>query len=140
MKIRLDALDKLASEYVRRRAIAEVGGCQRCLTPKYDIQKEDGSIFPAWKQLECSHFIGRSNRAVRYDTDNLVGICAGCHLYLTSHPLEHVEWFKSRLGEQAFDMLNSRMRTPSRYVDKEAIGIYLKIKIEEYEEVSDNIC
>lgn len=133
MKIRLDALDKLASEYVRRRAIAEVGGCQRCLTPKYDIQKEDGSIFPAWKQLECSHFIGRSNRAVRYDTDNLVGICAGCHLYLTSHPLEHTEWFKNRLGEDKFNMLMGRMRQTWPKPDRKLIEIYLKEQIKQLE-------
>lgn len=133
MKVRTDPLDTLCSEFVRKRAIAEDGGCQRCLTSKFDIQKEDGSIFPAWKQLETSHFIGRTNRAVRYDPDNLVGICAGCHMYLGSHPLEHVEWFKNRLGEQAFDMLNSRARTPAKYIDKEAIRLYLKIKIEELE-------
>ena len=130
MKIRLDKLDILCSEYIRRRAIFRTGGCERCLTPKFDIQKEDGSVYPDWKQLQASHFIGRSNRAVRYDSSNLVGICAGCHIYLTGHPLEHVEFFKGLLGEEEFDLLNARTRVFARDIDESAIAIYYKQKIE----------
>ena len=130
MKIRIDPLDTDVSEYVRRRAIQRVHGCERCLTPKYDTQKEDGSNYPAWKQLQASHFIGRSNKAVRYDSDNLAGLCMGCHMYFTAHPLEHVEWFKARLGDK-FDLLQARARTPARYIDKEVIRLYYKAKIKE---------
>jgi len=127
VRVKIDPLDRLASECVRRRAIVIDGGCQRCLTPKYDIEKEDGSIYPAWKQLQTSHFIGRSNKAVRYDLDNLVGICAGCHIYLTAHPLEHVEWFKQHLGDR-FEMLQGRQHQTGK-VDRNAIYLYLKEQI-----------
>jgi len=117
MKIRIDPLDVLVSEYVRRRAIQRVGGCERCLTPKTD-----------YKQLQAAHFHGRSKRSVRYDPDNLAGLCFGCHQYLDSHPLEKVEFFKSLLGEQDFDLLNSRMRNMEK-PDKKLLTIYYQEKL-----------
>lgn len=123
-------LDALFSEYIRKRAIARVGGCERCLTPKFDIQKDNGDVFPAWKQLQCSHFHGRAKKSTRFDEDNCIGICGACHLYLTAHPLEHVEFFKQRFGGDKFDMLNSRMRDIQK-PDKELLTLYYKQKLEE---------
>ena len=131
MKVKLDSLDALFSEFIRKRAILNVGGCERCLTPKYDIQRDDGTIFPAWKELQCAHFHGRTKASVRFDESNAIGICGACHIYFHSHPLEHVEWFKQKLGEQAFDLLNARARTLARYLDKELIRLYLQEKIKE---------
>ena len=122
---RYAALDDLFSECIRKRAMARVGGCERCLTPKHDIQKRDGSISPAWKQLQCSHFWGRSQHSTRWDFDNAEGLCGACHMYFHAHPLEHTEWVKQRLGERAFDMLNARRRGISK-PDREAIRLYLK--------------
>lgn len=130
--MKLSPLDKLFSQNIRMRAIQR-GGCERCLTLKYDIQKEDGSVYPAWKQLQCSHFIGRARRAVRWDEDNAVGLCAACHMYLTSHPLEHVRFFTDYLGEQQVDLLMARNRSREK-PDINAITIYLKAKIKELEE------
>ena len=131
MKIKRDKLDDLCSEYIRRRAIQKTGGCERCLTPKYDIQKEDGSIYPAWKQLQACHFHSRRHYSIRYDPDNLVGCCFGCHQYLDSHPLEKVEFFKARLGEDKYDMLNSRMRIIHPKPDKVLLTLYYQQKIKE---------
>ena len=128
--MRLDSLDTLFSEYIRKRALQQTGGCERCGTPKYDIQRDD-SILPAWMLLQCSHFIGRSKRATRWDEDNAAGLCPGCHMYFTSHPLEHVEFFKARLGDD-FDLLQARARAIKP--DKEAIRLYLEVKIKEMED------
>ena len=126
--MRIEPLDKLVSEYIRRRALQRAGGCERCLTPKYDIVKDNGEIYPAWKQLQNSHFHGRSKKSTRHDEDNLAGLCGACHMYLTAHPLEHVEWFKNHLGQEAFDLLNSRMRIPGK-PDKAALILYYKDKL-----------
>jgi len=132
--VKLSVLDNICSEYIRRRAIAEEGGCQRCLTPKHDIQKDNGKVLPAWKQLQCSHFIGRSRRAVRYEEDNLVGLCAACHIYLTSHPLEHVRWFTEHLGEEKMDFLLARNRSRVK-PDEKLLTLYYREKIKELDEV-----
>ena len=117
--MRLLPLDKLFSEFIRKRAMLRVHGCERCLQGKTD-----------YKQLQCSHFIGRSRRAVRWDEDNACGFCAGCHMYLTAHPTEHVQWFMNYLGEEKLDLLMARNRERQK-PDIEAITLYLKGKIKE---------
>ena len=119
MKIRIDPLDQLFSKYIRLRAMAEVGGCERCLQGKVD-----------YKEIQCSHFIGRAKKSVRWDEDNAAALCLGCHAYFTAHPLEHVEWFKARLGDK-FDLLRARSRTPARQLDKTALRLYYEAKIKE---------
>ena len=118
MKIRLDPLDRLFSELIRRRS---KGFCQRC------------GRYYEWKDLQCSHFIGRSKRSTRWDEENACALCFGCHQYFTSHPYEHTEWFKARLGEERFDLLQGRARNISK-PDRELIGIYLLQQIKELED------
>ncbi len=134
---KVDPLDVLFSEYIRRRAIMETGGCERCLTPKHDEQKENGDTFPAWKKLQCSHYHGRSSKSVRRDPDNAAGLCGACHIYLGSHPEEHTQFFKNRLGEQDFDLLSGRLRVPVRYIDKSGVKLWLKEEIRRLKDAED---
>ena len=124
-------LDELFRTFIRLRAIKLVHGCERCKHPKYDKQKENGDILPAWKQLQCSHFWGRGKHSTRWDEDNAVGLCGGCHMYFTANPEEHREWFVNHLGQEGYEILNARARVPARYIDKEAILLYLEAQIKE---------
>lgn len=126
MKIRIDKLDVLFSKYIRMRAITRAGGCERCLSPRIDIVKDNGDTYSAWKQLQCAHFHGRSRKSVRWDEDNCAGLCFGCHQYLDSHAMEKVEWFKNYLGEEAFDLLNARLTGKP---DKAGLMLYYKEKL-----------
>lgn len=119
--MKLLPLDILFSEFIRRRAIQRVNGCERCLQGKTD-----------YKQLQCSHFVGRSRRAVRWDEDNATGLCPGCHMYLTAHPTEHVRWFTEHLGDGKINLLVARSYHGIK-PDTEAIKLYLKTKIKELE-------
>ena len=112
MKIRTSPLDRLFSHYIRLR---DKGICQRCGTA--------GS-------LQTSHFHGRAKQSVRYDPDNAVALCFGCHQHLGSHPAEHVAFMLKRLGQERYDMLEHRARQVGK-VDKEAIRLYLNQKIKE---------
>jgi len=125
---KLDPLDTLFSEFIRRRALARVGGCERCLAQKHDSTRENGSTRPAYMDLQCSHFHGRARRSVRWDEDNAAGLCGACHMFLGSHPYEHVQWFKERLGKNAYDMLWNRMRIRQK-PDRAALGLYYKVQI-----------
>ena len=111
MKIKRDPLDILAANHIKLRDIR----CQRC---------------GGTSGLQTAHFHSRRKRSVRYDPDNLCLLCFGCHIYLDGNPLEKVEFFRERLGDK-FDLLNSRARTPARYIDKAAIKLYLQEKIKE---------
>ena len=113
--MKLDPLDKIFSTFIRQRAMSRVGGCERCLAQK-----------STYKQLQCSHFHGRARRSVRWDEMNCAGLCAGCHMYLSAHPLEHVEWFKNFIGEEEFNLLSGRMRITHPKPDIELLTIYYK--------------
>lgn len=130
--MKLDPLDRLFSEFIRRRAISRVGGCERCLSARYDILKDDGSVFPRWKQLQCSHFHGRSKKSVRWDEDNAAGLCGACHIRFGSQGEEHRQHFIEILGQEGFDLLNARASKPGK-PDKKLLMIYYREKIKEYE-------
>ncbi len=124
--------DKLFSEFIRKRAMQRVGGCERCLTLKFDTTKDDGSTFPAWKTLQCSHIWGRNNKSVRYDEDDAFGLCGGCHTYLEHNPDEHKEFALRKLGQGKYDMLKVRATRPFK-PDIKLLTIYYKEKIKKLE-------
>jgi len=126
-------LDELFSEYIRRRAIKVIGGCERCGLQKYDILKDNGEVYPAWKQLQTSHIIGRTTHKVRWDEDNAFGLCAGCHMYLEHHPIAHEKFAREMLGDK-LDLLVARSTAKGK-VDKGAIKLYLQYRLKEVENV-----
>ena len=117
MKIKIDPLDKLLRRYIRLRDKV----CQEC-------GRSD-------RKLETAHCFGRARKSVRYDEENVCILCFTCHQWYDHHDTEKQEFFRKRLGEEKFDLLQARMRTPARYLDKEAIRFYLEkqISIEEGE-------
>lgn len=120
LRIRIDPLDTLVSEYVRKRAVQRTGGCERCFAKH------------TWKELQCSHYFGRADKSTRYEEDNLAGLCFACHNYFHAHPLEHTQWFQRNLGER-FAMLEGRNRIMGK-PDKKALTLYFKLKLREIDE------
>lgn len=113
MKIHRDALDDLFSQYIRLRDKV----CQRCFN--------FGNI------PQAAHFHGRGSRSVRYDEDNACCLCMGCHSYLDAHPVDKVEFFRQRLGQEKFDQLNGRYRNTWPRPDRKLLTIYFTQKIKE---------
>lgn len=74
----------LHSQFVRARD----GRCVRC-------GKADG-------RLECMHVFSRRYAATRTSELNGYAGCSACHRYLTQNPLEHVTFFRSLMGDDAF--------------------------------------
>ena len=113
MKIKIDSLDKLFSQCIKKRDKV----CQRC-----------GGI----SGLQTAHFHGRAKRSTRWDSENSCLLCFGCHMYFHAHPLEFVEFFQKRLGEMPFMLLTARAGVAGK-PDVEAIRLYLKAQIKEIE-------
>ena len=116
LRIRIDPLDSLVSEYVRKRAVMRVGGCEKCLKPY------------RWQDLQCSHFFGRKDKATRFDDTNLAGLCFYCHNHFHAFPLEHVQWFEQHLGKENFELLQGRNRIVGK-PDKKMLTIYYQQEI-----------
>ena len=113
-RIKLLPLDKLFSDYIRKRAN---GVCEVCGNPT------------EYKKLQTSHFFGRRNRQVRWNPDNAVAVCFGCHRKFHESPAYHYEWFTKHLGER-FEYLQYQANMIQK-LDLQAIELYLKEKIKE---------
>lgn len=113
----IDRLDKLFSEYIRKRAMKLVGGCQRCKTPKTD-----------YKQLDCAHNESRNKKSVRWHEDNAAGLCGGCHRYIDDNAADKVEFFRNLVGDFKYDALRMEAQLPSHWSmnDYNLIEIYLR--------------
>jgi len=118
LKIRIDPLDSLVSEYVRKRT---KGFCERC-----------GKYY-GWQNLQACHFHSRRKISVRYDSDNLAGCDFGCHNWLDGNPMEKIEFFQNRLGQVKFDLLNSRARITFPRPDKKMLTLYYQHEINKLE-------
>ena len=98
MPIKIDKADQNFSRWVRTR---DDWTCQRCFA-KYS---------PPTGALHCSHFVGRSKEATRFEPLNADALCFGCHRYFTSNPLEHLEWQIKRKGQDVVDKLRLASNT-----------------------------
>lgn len=99
--VRIDPADKLFSLWIRWRAGWK---CERC-----GAQFEIGS-----QGLHCSHFWGRAREATRFDPENCVAHCHGCHAFLTANPELHREWKLKQLGEEKYSLLLVRAQLTAK--------------------------
>lgn len=115
-------LDALYREYIRKRAMERVGGCERCLTPKVN-----------YKDLQTAHLHSCRNHTTRWDVRNAVGLCGGCHLYLDSHIDAKKEFAVKCLGEEEYERLYvlAEMTTKQSPIDYKLVEIYLKQLLKE---------
>lgn len=77
-------LDKECSRIVRSR-----GFCARCNMVDYE-------------KFQCAHIFSRTYRSVRWFSDNLLCLCAGCHFWAHRNPVLFVEWVRAHLGEEKY--------------------------------------
>lgn len=78
----------LHSQVVRAR-----GRCERCGSPS---------------SLQAAHIVPRRYAATRTDESNAWCLCAGCHMRLTEHPWEHMEFVAATIGMERFDQLKAK--------------------------------
>lgn len=95
-------LDKVFSDFIRLRDKLK---CQRC-GKQYD--KFSTSI-------QNSHFWGRRHRSTRWAELNCCALCAGCHMHLTANPVTHCEWYKAKLGDNAYNKLEHMHSKAAKY-------------------------
>jgi hypothetical protein len=107
--------DKWFSNYIRAR---DNFTCQRCgkKFPKY----VEGGDNTALMGLDTAHCFTRGHSMVRFDPNNAISLCYGCHSYADQNP-EDVLYplFKSKIGEEAFEELMRKKNIPYRGVKKD---------------------
>ena len=100
-RTRMLTLDRMAKDLAMHRAD---GRCEKCGTNE---------------RLQCHHIITRRILSLRWEPDNLLILCAGCHLWWHHEPLSAVEWLQSVAPEERLDRLR-QMRNRKAKPDLEA--------------------
>lgn len=90
-----DTRDRKFSKFIRER---DGYTCQRC----------GAEHLPNSRGLHTAHCFSRGKTSTRFDPENAVALCYGCHRYLDQRPTEKFEWFESRLGTVPFEALRLR--------------------------------
>ncbi len=112
MRLKLKKADKLFSRYIRER---DMWICQRCGT-RYNDNPQG---------LHCSHYFGRARFSTRFDPDNCVALCYGCHR-LWGHGDQrdqYQEYMERKLGKEGFKRLTLRANMYAK-ADWKAAEIY----------------
>ena len=107
MKVKERKTDKLFRQYIRKR---DNFTCQRC-------QREypDGG-----RGLHVSHYWGRARENTRFDPENCIALCYGCHM-IWGHGDgrgDYVSFMKKRLGDKGYDLLQVRAYAYKKRDDK----------------------
>jgi len=111
-------LDELWSKAVRAKGYCELCGRK-----------------PPEVVLHAHHIYSRTHRSTRYDLDNSVCLCMGCHLY-TAHKSvqEFSDWICEKLGSEKLDALRKKAHTIVKYTKEDKLRM-----IEELKKTLDNI-
>lgn len=96
-KVKLRKTDRLYTQHIR---IRDQYICQRC-----------GRVYPdGGRGLHTSHYWGRGRENTRFDEDNCIALCFGCH-QLWGHGDgrgEYMSFMRKKLGEKGYDLLEFR--------------------------------
>lgn len=89
-------LDKVFSEYIRRRDADEYGRvkCCTCDTVSH------------WAEMDCGHWLMRSKMGTRFDERNCHAQCRICNRHLDGEWVKHHDYIKARYdGEETISEL-----------------------------------
>jgi 5-methylcytosine-specific restriction endonuclease McrA len=121
----IDKLDKVFSEYIRKRDSKEYGGRYfRCISC--------GKVKP-FEQMDCGHYIPRANMATRFDEDNCHGECVECNRMSVTHIVGFRQNLVKKIGYEAVERLEQKKHTIQKYSKTEISELikYYKTKIKE---------
>jgi hypothetical protein len=112
-------LDRIFSEYIRLRDADDNGYC-KCVTC--------GNTYH-WKEIHNGHFIGRANKAVRYNEINCHCQCVRCNSHRQGEHHLYRLYLVNRYGKEAVERLEYEAMLGGSY-DR----FWLQQKITEYRE------
>lgn len=124
MKIKITTNDRLFSNFIRDR---DNWTCQRC-GKHYDKNNTSDR-----QGLHCSHYYSRGKHSVRFEPDNCIALCYGCH-NLWGHGDErdkYEEFMRKKLGQTRWASLLLQAHL-SRKDDPVMDRIIIKMLIEDY--------
>lgn len=58
--------------------------------------------------LQAAHIESRRFLSIRYDLENGLCLCAGCHMWAHAHPTQFTFWLEEYLGRDLLEELHKR--------------------------------
>lgn len=117
-------LDRVFSEYIRRRDCDE-GGTTQCVTcGKYEY----------WKDLDAGHFVKRQHRAVRWDERNVHPQCTRCNHFMSGRQDDMALYIVRLYGKETLQQLMQLKYTTKKFVRTELDDL-----IKHYQEKLENL-
>jgi 5-methylcytosine-specific restriction endonuclease McrA len=115
----IKALDSLCRQYVflRDRFL-----CVKCLHQK---KRRNGD------RLQWAHIHTRGVHSLRWEPDNSVCLCSGCHLHGHLHPTEFARWFEEQYPNRSAHL--TLLRQTTRKVDRVGMRLWLEQQIDKLE-------
>ena len=94
------------SKYIRSR---DNYTCQRC-----------GKVHPGGgRGLHCSHYWGRGRENTRFDPEDCIALCYGCHrIWGGDERSDYTAFMRRKLGDTGYDLLDIRAHTYKKRDDK----------------------
>jgi len=89
-KIKIDKADTIWSKYIRLKNNYTCEYCHRKFNPE---------------GLNLHHFISRKKENTRFDEENSLCLCIGCHRKFHDYPNIQVEFMLKKLGQEKYDSL-----------------------------------
>ena len=98
--------------------------CQRCGTEKV---REDA-------QIHWAHIFTRNHKRLRWNPDNSLALCAGCHLWMDREKRDGYLWFARKFPDRAMGLgLLRRDRSRKPKMDLATERLWLENAIREWE-------
>lgn len=101
LKIRVRKQDVEWAQSIKMRDTFQ---CRRC-GKRYPPVMQTSEFAKALRGLHACHIFGRSRRSTRWELDNGLTLCMGCHLFFHAHPLDMILFARTELGEERFERL-----------------------------------
>lgn len=110
--IRRDKYDSVVSDLVRE----SVGHCQSC--------GKSGC------RLENAHIFSRRHRNTRWDLQNCLCLCSGCHRKYGENPILFTNWLECTFGKGYLDVLTEKHHTIKKWKPAEMKEMYAHYRAE----------
>lgn len=112
-----DRLDRVFSEYIRRRD-ADENGYIKCISCGKRVH---------WKEADAGHYVNRKHMNLRWDEKNVNAQCRSCNRFDEGNMIGYTQGLVEKYGESILEKLRiSRMRIFHIH------DSFLKLMIEDY--------
>lgn len=123
---KLDSLDRVFSEWIRRRDSDPHTGLGRCISCKKIVH---------WKEADAGHFVNRKHLSLRYDEKNVNLQCRSCNRFDEGNVIGYNHGIIEKYGDGVIEYLRVKKHNSCKLgkFETDLLKKIYKAKIKELE-------